>query len=93
VLAVHLQKIGHIDAGNAHGHQDLHDQLVSRWSRHVGRGTQPRSQFICSSGGDSEPLLRAVALLAVGLDELIALQALEREVDLANVEWPHLARA
>ena len=43
--------------------------------------------------GDVKALLRTFALGLVGLDQPVALEALQRRVDLADVERPHLAGA
>ena len=40
---------------------------------------------------DPEVLLRTVALRLLGLDEAVALEALQGRVDLPNVERPYLA--
>ena len=44
-----------------------------------------------AGGGDPEALLRAVVAVAVGLDQPVALQPLQRRVHLADVQRPHLA--
>ena len=54
-----------------------------------------RSQSASSrvaGGRDPVPLPRALALAVVGLDEPVPLEALQRRVDLPDVERPDLAR-
>ena len=56
-----------------------------------GRGPQPLGKLPATGRGDPEALLRALALRVVGLDQPVALQALQGGVDLPHVERPDLA--
>ena len=55
--------------GSLQGDQDLDHQLVARRRRQVGRGPQPRGQLLLALRRDPEPLLRAVLVGVVGLDQ------------------------
>ena len=50
-------------------------------------------ELVGAAGGEPERLLRSVVAVAVGLDEPVALEALQRRVHLTDVERPHLAGA
>ena len=56
-----------------------------------GRSPQPGVELVVAGSGDPERLLRALGRDVVGLDESVALEALQRRVHLADVQRPHLA--
>jgi hypothetical protein len=91
VAAVDLDELVHVDPGHGQRDQHLDDQLVTGWRPGVGRGAQPLGELSAAGRGDPEALLRAVALRVVGLDQPVALQALQGGVDLPHVERPDLA--
>ena len=90
VPAVHLDHVPYVGAGHPQRHQDLHHQLVARRRGHVRGRAQPPGQFFRPGRGDPEALLRAVLAVTVGLDQPVALQPLQRGVDLAHVQRPDL---
>ena len=57
----------------------------------IRRRPQPLGQLVGALCGDPECLLRAVIGVALGLDEPVALEALQGRVHLADVQRPHLA--
>src|SRR5262249_52915858 len=69
---------------------DVHDQLIPGRGGQVRRGTQPCGQLLRAVVGDPEPLPRALVRGAVGLDQPVPLQALQRGVHLADVQRPDL---
>jgi hypothetical protein len=77
VAAVDLDELVHVDSGHERRHQHLDDQLVAGWRHGVGRGAQPLGKLPVAGRGDPEALLWAVALRVVGLDQPVALQALQ----------------
>ena len=78
--------------GNLQGDEHLDHELVARRRDELGRRAQPVGQLAGRRRSDPVPLLRALALAVVGLDEPVPLEALQRRVDLPDVQRPDLAR-
>ena len=91
VPAVHLQDLVDVGAGDLQRDQHLDHELVARRRDEVGRRAQPAGELFGAGGGDPVALLRPLAV-RVGLDEPVALEALQRRVDLPDVQRPDLAR-
>src|SRR4029453_17943740 len=72
--------------------EDMYNKPVGRGRYEVRRRAKPVGELPAAGGGDPVPLLGALAFLVVGLDESVPLEALERGVDLPDVERPDLAR-
>ena len=87
-----LQDLVDVDPRDLQRHEHLDHELVARRRHELGRRAQPVGQLLGAGGGDPVSLLRALALAVVGLDEPVALEALQRRVDLADVQRPDLAR-
>ena len=81
-----------VDPGNLQGDQHLDHELVARGRHELGRRAKPVGQLAVAGGRDPVALLRPLALAVVGLDEPVPLEALQRRVDLPDVERPDLAR-
>ena len=91
VAPVHLHHVLDVDARQLHGDEDLDDELVSGRGGEVGRGAQPLGQLHLALLGDVEALLGTLVDRVLGLDEPVALEALEGRVHLPDVERPYLA--
>jgi hypothetical protein len=88
-----LQDLVDVGPWDLQGDEDLDHQLVARRRYEVRRCAKPVGQLPAACGRDPVPLLGALAFLVVGLDEPVPFEALERRVDLPDVERPDLARA
>jgi len=89
---VDLDHIVDRDAGDAEGGQHLVHELVTGWLGHVRWRAQPCVELLSAGLGDAEHLPGPGFLPAVvGLDQLVTLEALERRIDLPDVEGPRLA--
>jgi hypothetical protein len=91
VPAVHLQDLADIDPRDLHRHQHLDHELVARRRDELGRGAKPAGELFGAAGGDPVSLLRPLSLF-VGLDESVPFEALQRRIDLPDVQRPDLAR-
>jgi hypothetical protein len=89
--AVDLEELDDVDAGEADGDEHLDDQLVPGRACEVRRCPEPGGELVGAGAGDPEDLLRAGPLRTDGLDEAVTLEPLEGQVDLADVQRPHLA--
>src|SRR5262249_30870332 len=86
-----LDDLMHVDARDSERHQHLDDQLVAWRQVEIRWGTQPTRQLRTAVRGDAESLLRPDIVGVIGLHEPVALESLQRRVDLSDVERPHLA--
>ena len=94
VAAVGLDELVHVDPGHPQRHEHLDDELVA--------GRLATCRAACAARRRSSwppasvrryPFCGPLALGVVGLDEAVALEPLERRVDLPDVERPHLPGA
>ena len=92
VPAVDLQDLVDVRPGDLQRDQHLDHELVARRRHELGRGAKPVGQLALADGRDPVPLPRSLAFAVVGLDQSVPLEALERRVDLPDVERPDLAR-
>ena len=87
-----LQDLVDVAAGDLQGDEHLDHELVARGRHELRRRAQPLVQLARAGCRDAVSLLRSLGFSVVGLDEPVTFEALERRVDLPDVEWPHLAR-
>ena len=92
VPAVHLQDLVDVGPGDLKGDEHLDHELVAGRRLELGRGAKPLGQRTLAGGRDPVALPRSLAFPVVGLDEPVAFEALQRRVDLPDVERPDLAR-
>ena len=92
VPAVHLHQLDDVDTRHPQRDQHLDDQLVARRRRRVGRGVAAsRRSSLVPASVIRKPFCGAVVRGVVGLDQAVALEALQRRVHLPGVQRPHLA--
>jgi hypothetical protein len=91
VPPVDLQDLVDVDLWDLQGDQHLDHELVPWWRHEFGRGAQPAVELLSAGRRDPVALLRTPAV-RVGLDEPVALESLQRRVDLPDVQRPDLAR-
>jgi hypothetical protein len=89
---VDLAELRMVDLGDAQCDEQFDHELVSGWGGEIGRGSEPGGELVATGIGEVEDVLRAVCVV-IGVDEAVALEALQRGVDLPRVERPHLARS
>ena len=70
------------------GEQDLDRELVARWRLVARHRVPPRAELLRSGRGDA---VGALTVALVGGDESVALEPVERRVDLADVDRPDTA--
>jgi rod shape-determining protein MreB len=95
VPAVHLDQVAHLDPRDPQRDQDLHHQFIAGRRGQVGRRAEPSGQLDRACLGETESLLRSFGWRSTGicrvrLDQAVPLQPLQRGVDLAHVQRPHL---
>ena len=89
-LPLPLQHLGDVQVTRGHRQEDLDRQLISRRSLGDNRRGEPLGKLPTPAGSD---LVRvAVAVGVDGFDQPVALKALERRVDLTNVQRPLVRR-
>ena len=93
VAAVHLDDVVHVDVRQARRHQHLDHEFVPGRFRQVRWRPQPSRELFLTEFGDAVVLLTLVFFDVVRMGQPVAFEPLERRVDLADVERPHLAGA
>jgi len=89
-----LDDLVHVDVRQTRRDEHLDHQFVPRTvPRDRAAPAKPPRELLATLFGDAVVLLALVLFDVVGLRQAVALEALQRRVDLTNVEGPHFPSA